>query len=294
MDMSSSQPLSAPPLRVRFAPVYWEPMPGSGERICAILLIAPVAESAQLISPAAHVVISARRLRAMLGLERGASASGILRETADYMTRRLHVSTELEDCTPPFRHFSVGAIRSLRAFTAEQALDAAVRMTSTFGSTDDLLDEVTETSNHSTATTREFLSRVQSSFAPADDERRKRFMQRVTAGAGEVVIDYAYNGNLVQFASAPVTERQSLNMKREAESKMLETLTVLRTVLDQNGTSRLFINTAQLHAGGISGSSLDLANMAMAHYRAMAGVHGFQILEVASYDDAVHALQSLA
>lgn len=294
MDITRSQNLTPPGIIAHYAPVYWEPLPGSGERICAIVLLAPEPNSQILISPGAHVVINAKRLRAMLGVERGSSAAGILKEAADFMTRRLLVSANLQEALPPFKHFTVGRARQVRGFTAEQVLDAAVHMVSAFGSTDDLLDELTENNNHSTATTREFLARVQTAFAPSDDERRKRFLRKVDTAAGEVTIDYVFNRHLVQFATAPISDRQAHNMRREAEAKMLETLTVRQTVMQNQADSRLLINTAPIMVGGLSNEALDLAHATMAHYASMADIHGFLTTEVSSHEDAVHALMALA
>lgn len=293
MDITHAKTLTTPAIKARFAPVLWEPMPGSGERICAIVLLVPEPDTTLMLTPAAHVVVNVRRLKAMLGAERGESAAGILQHAAEFMTRRLYVDADLEGCMPPFKGFHVGASRRVKGFTPEQVLDTAVRLVSAFGNADDLLDEGLLENNHSTATTREFLARVQTAFAPHDDERRKRFLQRVDTNAGSVTIDYVHKANLVQFATAPVTERQAQNMRREAEAKMLETMTVRATVMENNAKSRLIINTAPLFVGGISSGSQDTAMAAMAHYASIAKVHGFETTEVSNHEQAVHALLAL-
>ena len=134
MVRTMSPPAAARPLvRAQFAPVFWEPLPGSGERVAAIILVAPDLESSALLAPAAHVVLNARRLRAMLGAQRGDSALGILNETARFMTERLAAGDDIRQCKPLFRHFTVGAVRQVRGFTPEQALDAAVQSVAAFG-----------------------------------------------------------------------------------------------------------------------------------------------------------------
>lgn len=293
MDISRAQTLTPPAIRALYAPVYWEPLPGSGERICAIVLIAPDDNSTRLLSPGAHVVVNARRLKAMLGSERGESALGILNQAAQFMGRSLYVGCSLEECTAPFKHFSTGTARRARGFTAEQILDTAVRSVAAFGSTEDLLEDFVESANHSTATTREFLQRVQTAFAPAEDARRRRFLRPVSTAAGDVTIDYVYEKHLVQFATAPLTIRQAQNMRREAESKMLETLTVQRTVMDNQGAAKLIINTAQLYTGALSNDAHQIAQASIAHYDAMAALHGFGTMQVSTHEDAVLALNAL-
>lgn len=293
MDITRTQYLAPPTVRARFAPVFWEPLPGSGERVCAIVLLAPELDSTLMLTPAAYVVINGRRLKAMLGVERGESAMGILNQAAEFMTQRLLVDPDLEACAPLFRNFSVGTVRSVKGFSVEQVLDAAVRVCSSFGSADELLDEVQSENNHSTATTREFLQRVQTAFAPADDERRQRFLRRVTLASSEVVIDYVHQQHLVQFATAPITERQAINMKREAEAKLFETISVQKTVLQQQAKPLLLINTAPLHGGLYPPGGQDVAQRTMAHYAAIAELHDFDLQEVASHDEAVHVLMDL-
>lgn len=293
MDISRAVSLTAPTIRAQFAPVYWEPLAGSGERICAIVLIVPDELSPRLLSPAAHVVINGRRLRAMLGTERGTSALGILTQAAQFMGRTLYAGGALETCVAPFKNFTTGAARKVRGFTAEQILDAAVHTVSAFGSTEDLVDELLDHSNHSTASTREFLQRVQTAFAPADDVRRKRFLRPVETSAGPVTIDYVFERHLVQFVSAPTSERQAQNMRREADSKVLESMTVQRTIMNNQAVAKLIINTAPLHTGGLSEEASRTAHAAMAHYDGMAGLYGFGTIQVSTHEDAVVALASL-
>lgn len=293
MDVSRATEIKLPSVRAKYAPVYWEPLTGSGERICAIVLVAPELGTSTMLTPAAHVIINARRLRAMLGAERAESVQGILAQAADFMRQRLFAGADISECSPPFHGFTVGRERRARGFTAEQVLDAAVRTVSAFGSADDLLEEAGELANHSTATTREFLARVQTAFAPADDARRQRFLRPVHTHVGDITIDYVHERNLVQFASAPTTPRQAQNMRREAESKILETLTVQRTVMEGQGRPVLVVNRMPLLLGGASDAAMDLASSAMAHYARTAKLYGLTTAEAGSHEEAVRILASL-
>jgi hypothetical protein len=298
MDISHAKTLTAPPIRALAAPVYWEPLPGSGERVCAMILLAPEIDTSVMLTPAAHVVINPRRLRQMLGAERGESARGILAYAAEFMTRRLHADSELAACTPPFSGLSVGSVKLVKGFTTEQVLDAAVHSMAVFGSAQDLIDEGATDAFNSTATTREFLARVQTAFAPANDERRQRFLKRVpTIGSDTVTIDYAHNGHLVQFASAPTTERQWHNMRREGEAKMLQALTVQQLLADKRTESNfkpcLMVNVSPLFTDDQRITHLNISREGMAHYQAIAKLHRFELTEVQSHEAAVHALMAL-
>jgi len=273
--------------------VYWEPLPGSGERFCAIVIICPDQNSRTLLAPTAHVVISARRLRTMLGAERGGSAYGILAEAATFMTRRLHAGAHISETQPPFRNFALGPSRAVRGFTPEQVVDTAVRLFSAFGNVDDVLEDAVEVVNHSTATTRAFLERVQTSFAPHGDEKRKRFLKSVPTSAGVFTLDYAFNQHLVQFVSAPLTERQALNMRREAESKILEGLSVQKTVMQGQGALRLIINTTPLYTGALSQGANSFAEKTLSHYHSLAKLYHLDTAEASSHEIAAITLATL-
>lgn len=290
-------PLAAarPLVRAQFAPVFWEPLPGSGERVAAIILVAPDIESSALLAPAAHVVLNARRLRAMLGAQRGDSALGILNETARFMTERLAAGEDIQQCKPLFRHFTVGPVRQVRGFTPEQALDAAVQSVAAFGTAEDIIEDMITTPNSATVTTREFLQRVQVAFAPADDDRRKRFGRQVSTKVGDFTIDYVPLRNFVQFATAPVTERQEPYMRREAEAKILELITVKQTFEEMLTAPALVINTAPLAAlaGAGDEEGPKVAERTLAFYRGLSEAHHVALVEVSSHEEAVLTLGML-
>lgn len=293
MDPQRVPPLNAPAVRAHFAPVYWEPLPRSRERFVGTLLIVPDPSSTTLLMPGAHVVIGARRLRAMLGTERGNSAHGILKLNAEHMTRQLLAGCAPEECAPLFKGFSVGSVRSARGFTAEQVLDVAVSLVSAFGSAEDVAEEIGEAANHSTATTREFLQRVQTAFAPADDTRRKRFGHSVAIDGSKVTIDYAHRNLLVQFTSTTTSERQAQNMRREADAKILEALTVRQQVMGGQANAHLIINTAPLLTTPESEAQHAIASDTLAHLHAMAKVHSISTVEARSHEEAALLLGAL-
>ena len=297
MELSLSKSLAAPPIRALAAPVYWQPTPGSHERICAMILLAPELSTSVMLTPAAHVIITPRRLRQLLGNERGDSAAGILGFAAEFMTRRLHADSELSACLPPFAGFQVGKVKLVKGFTTEQVLDAAVRGFSIFGDAQNLLEDASPQMGNSTRTTREFLTRVQTAFAPSDDARRARFMRQVQVGEQSVTIDYAHNAHLVQFASAPTTDRQLQNMRREGEAKILEALTVQKSIGQQdesvNFQPRLIINTSPFFSVEQSPEAQDIERKGVAHYHAVAKLHNVATAEAANHEAAANALLAL-
>jgi hypothetical protein len=282
---------SDPRVRVWELTWHWEPEPGSGERISALLSFQPHPSSATLLSPAAHVLLPRTRLVAMLGRGRGDSAHGILRAAAEYMTQRLAAGAAVEECAPPFQGFFRGALRQALGFNTDQLVDAAVRGASAFGHPDEIIEELVVESNHSTETTREFLARVQTSMAPPNDEKRKRFNHRVSLAGAAMTIDYAHQRHLVQFATAPLTERQQQNMLREAKAKLFEAQGVAKHLMQDQGKQTLVVNTSALW--GMSGAGLDIAHATLIQFKQLAALADAETVEAPSHEEAVHILSAL-
>jgi hypothetical protein len=269
----------------------WEPEPGTGERIAALISFQPDPSSEMILSPGTYVLLPKTRLGAMMGRVRAESAYGILKAAADFMTHRLLVGATIDECAPPFQGFQRGAIRQVLAFNADQLIDAAVRGASSFGHSDEIVDELVVEPNHSTETTRAFLERVKTSMAPKGDERRSRFGKRIQFNGANMTIDYAHQKNLVQFVSTPRTDRQQQNMLREAKAKLFEAAGVAKYLFDSQGQQILVVNTSVLHEDSKAG--LDVASATLEQFRQLAGLNGTRTVEAPSHVDAVRALSEL-
>lgn len=294
MDISFAR-VAGPPLRARFAPIYWEPLQGSAEQITTLIAIQPELDVGVLLAPAAHIVIPAKRLKAMLGAARGESAFGILREVEQFLTLRLASGLQLEELRAPFQGFTVGAAKRVRGFSVEQLITAAVQMVSSLGSAEEVLeDAIIATDGNATPTTREFLARVLTAFSGDDLDRRGRFHKALRVGDAsetDVRVDYAHEKWLVQFASLPSTEKQAVNMSREAESKLFEVITA-RKWIDAATSPILLINESSLHTG--SEEARKLAAGASVRFRNIARLHDVEPVLVKSKEEAVARLETLA
>lgn len=291
MDISFAK-LERPPLRARFAPVFWEPLQGSLERITVIIAIEPDVQSTQYLSPAAHVVLPSKRLRAMFGSARAESAVGILREVEAFMTKRLATGLSLEEIDAPFAGFIVGDARTVRGFSTDQMISAAVQMVSAMGAPDEIIEDATAVSGRlTTPTTREFLQRVQSAFVGDDKDRRGRFAKSVVdyKTLTDVTVDYAHHKWLVQFASLPATPKQANNMAREAESKLLELLSA-RQFIEAATHPILMINRQSLSLA--DPEAIKLARQVCDRFFRLAKLHGIEPVPVDDRDQAVQWLES--
>jgi hypothetical protein len=294
MDFTHAPTLTAPSIVAMAAPVYWRVREGGAERLTALLCIVPEEGSSTLLSPGAHTVLSEKRLRALLGSERGGSAHGILRACAEFMTQRLAAGLPLEEVKPLFRGFEVGATIKVRGFSVEQLLDAAVRSLSAFGSSAELVDEVAIAPNHSTPTTRSFLDRVQRVVAARAPDLSKHFgpTLKLPDGSTEIVVDFARNRHLVQFASLPGSRGQVANMKREYDSKLLGAITA-RSHVTAMTEPLIVVNVQALRGAGDDEQVRTTAQQTLASFGALAKLHQVDLREADTEEEAAGLLEGL-
>jgi len=291
MDISFTN-LTKPRLEARFCPIYWEPQAGAHDRITSLVAVLPTLESSGHFAPAAHCILSVQKLRAMLGTVRGNSAHGILSEVAVFMTQQLSAGLDLEELSAPFTGFSIGEPGTVRGFSAEQLLTAAVQMVSTLGSAEEFIeDTIPVDSRATTATTREFLKNVRMAFANDVEDRKKRFHRKYApAGSPEITLDYQHNDLLVQFASLPATAHQLSYMNREAESKLFEILTARTTI--HAPTKPLLIVNSQALTLPTSDSRL-LAKITLDRFKGLAEAHNVATFVAQDEQAAVRELEKL-
>lgn len=252
---STSNSLSSPPPYVaRYAPVFWEPNPGAGERFVSVIAIAPEFGLDGLLGVGAHTVLTAPKLRAMLGPDRALSALGILDQTASLLTDQLVRGAPLEAIRVPFAGFTIGEVRRVRARSLEQMLDAVVRSVSAVASPDAITGAPDEDAvGRATYRTARFLKKLRTEFAGNDRGRRARFEQRMPGpdGLPDITVDYAFERWIVQVTSLPGTKQQVAATDREAKAKMLELDMAQRRMTDDRNTSEalLIVNAAEMLEG---------------------------------------------
>jgi hypothetical protein len=217
--------VGAPPFVARYRPVMWEPVPGTGERLVALVAVQAHESTEQAVAPGTYNIISDQRLRQLLGRQRGAGAAGILKQSAEFMTQRQQAGLPLEDLRPLFRGFEIGPVMVARAYSVQQLLDAAVRSVSAFGSADEMIEEeeARQSPRHMVRTA-EFLTQLRRIFTANSKDLSSRFDVPLH-GPGDVpsvVIDYADGALAVQVTSLPSTAKQAEHTEREAQSKMFE------------------------------------------------------------------------
>ena len=292
MDLTLSK-LSKPDLLMNFVPIYWEPYPGTGERVVALVATKPAHNSSKTTTPKAYPVLPEKRLIAMLGKTRGISAHAIMSEAAISLTNRLEAGMELHEALPPFEGFSTGVVRRSSGWTLKQLLESAVRSVSAFGSTEELFPDEPEIAHH-TATTREFLNKIQkSSFGVRMKERfnNKLKVSLIDSASPEITIDYCHNSLIVQATSLPSNTYQQLGLKQEGESKLLE-MTNLRRHTQNDWQPKLLLNIEALDSS-MSEESISLAKNALSSIAYFAKSENVEVIKINSADEAIETLEAL-
>lgn len=255
VDVSNPKPkaFASPPCVARYAPVFWEPIAGTGERVVALVAMEPHESSLQSLTAGTYSVIQPARLRAMLGRQRGAAAQGVLREAAEFMSSRQRAGLPLSELRAPFHGFSVGPTFVARGFSIEQLLDAAVRSVTAFGTADEMIDEEeARAAPRHTLKTAAFLGLLKRSLSADDENLRDRFERKLIlpGDVPEVTVDYAFERWIVQVTSLPATQKQAVNAQREAQSKLLE-LEIARRAMEGNAVAPvLLVNEDALSPSG--------------------------------------------
>lgn len=291
MDMSHSG-LSRPPIVVDFAPIFWEPFRGTGERVVALIAMKPNEASSSVAKTNVYVSLPYKRLTAMLGQSRGASAFGILQQAAALLANRLEAGLELHDATPPFEGFSVGLVRRSSGWSMKQVLHAAVNSVSAFGSSEEMIADEPDDSRH-VVTTKNFINSLKTRVIAFDKSRKDRFHRRMSLnGSPDITIDYAYQALLVQITSLPASKQQEFLLHREAESKLAELSVAIRQFSPNRTIPKLFVNT-EIFNKNTSSDELKMADESLKRARYFAEMFDTEVVTVESPAEAAEVLTSL-
>lgn len=295
IDKLIAQSLTTPPnLVARYRAVLWEPLPGTGERVAALVSVEPTSGATDELLAGTYPVLKPERLRAIFGRRRGDAAAGVIRECAAFMTSRQLAGVPLEQVAPLFSGFILGPILQARAYGIEQLLDAAVRTVSSIGSADEILVETDSNRPGLTRRTADFLREVRRVFSDGDDLLQRRFHVRLQReqSAPEVWVDYAAGHRVVQAASVPGSAKQASPAELELKSKLLD-LEVVRDEFSGNRFEPMVLLNVRSLEEPASEDALKLAKRAHEQFRRYADWAKFEMLEVSSPDAAAHALERL-
>lgn len=285
-----------PPCVARYSSVFWEPLPGTGERIVALVAVEMHEASSEVLTAGTYCVLPQDRLRSMLGRQRGTAAFGILKQAAEYMTRRQQAGIPISKLDAPFHGFVVGPASVARGYNVEQLLDSAVRSVSAFGRADDLMDEEdSRVQPRHTVKTAEFLKTLKRTVAGDDESVKARFEKALQPNEDLPVltVDYAWHQWMVQATSLPATPKQASHSQREAQSKLFE-IEMLRRHMGGNKISPVLLVNSDVLTVTLSESAEVEAKSMLDRLKRLAHTNDLELIEASSVFEAADIVNALA
>ena len=299
--MADGKPLLAelvsfkpPTLTARYAPVMWEPVAGTGEKIVALICVEPHGPNQLHIDRATYPVLSQERLRQLLGRQRAASATGVLEACASFMTERQRHGSPIVELRPLFQSFTVGPAMVARANSVPQLLDAAVRSVSAFGSAEQIAGTTRPEALRHTIRTAEFLRAIKTTLSSSDSRYENSFDVPLTlAGVEDITIDFAAGPLLVQMTSLAATKRQADRTKQEVQSKIFE-LDLARREMSEAGVQPALLINMDAMSASPSSEPYEWAARTHERVKRVAEASGVRMFEAPSILSAVEWLGDAA
>jgi hypothetical protein len=290
MDMTRSN-LAKPTLIVNYVPIFWEPLPGTGEKLIAMIAVTPNEATQQLTQPKTYITLPLKRLINLLGHSKGTSAFGILQQAALFLSERLEAGLQLEEAIPPFFGFSLGKVKRSSGWSITQVLHAAVSSVSALGTSEEMIVEEFEDAPH-IANTRTFLNNVKHRISSVDKSLEARFNKRLQLpDLPEITIDYSHENLLVQVASLPISSKHAPYAIREAESKLFQMDLAASEMKSVKVQPKLLINAeSTLHYK--SETDTALANEFLKRFQIFAQKKNTEIFTADSTESAAHFLET--
>lgn len=232
----------------------------------------------------------------MLGRQRGNSAFGVLRQTAEYMTMRQQAGLPISELDAPFHGFTVGPAFVARGYNIDQLLDSAVRSVSAFGKADDLVEEEEDRQlPRHTVKTAEFLKTMKRTLAGDNEEVKARFEKvlRPNSELPALTVDYAWRQWMVQATSLPATPKQAIHSQREAQSKLFE-IDMIRRHMEGNSISPILLVNSDVLTMGANDIAIKEADAMLDRLRRLAHSNHLELVEASSAYEAASFVSALA
>lgn len=242
-----------------------------------------------------HCVLSAERLKGLLGRQRGTASNGLLQQVAEFMSSNQSAGLPLADLEAPFHGFVVAPTMTCRGYDLDQLLNAAVRSVSAFANADAMIeDEATAETPRSTVKTAEFLKSLKRHVAGDDPGVRARFEKkfRPEKSPFDLSVDYAFNRWVVQVTSLPATERQAHHALREAQSKLFE-IDLLRESMEGNALSPILLVNEDVLIHNPSDQALVHARRMLDRLSALSKFRSVELVQVATPEEGAERVIAL-
>lgn len=291
MAMTADLRMFPPPpaLQARWAPLYIEPMHGSGERI--VVAIAAVDDRGAF---CVHATLTERVLRCMYG-DQAETLNGLIDLSLDVLQSYLATGGALESWLPPFRSCHLGKCRSAMGSDLEQVARSGAVLTSSLAAK--LADYSVEQSSETAGTgldVERWVQQIRERVCAQRPQLDARFNGEILARTGASPTRIGYLGaNIAANFDMLIPGSNLSNRRFRSKSRLLD-LQILKDQVDSSLLPRasyeLLLWIPEKDSPGFSQRQLDAAHGALSELQAFADNHS---LTVQSYHRADEAAQRI-
>lgn len=279
---------AVPGLRASWAPLYIEPMDGSGERI-AVAVVAVDGQGAFHV----HPTLSLRVINCMYG--QGAAAfEGVVDFAIDVLQGHLATGGSLNDWVPPFRSCHLGNIRNAVGRDLEHvALSGAALTSSLSGSGIAEAAKRVDENGEVALDVDRWLQQIRDKVRAQTPHLDARFNGEVVVKAGASATRIGYLGERIAANFDMLVPGPNLSNKRFRAKSRLVDLQILKDQLDMFATRNayeLMLWIPEKDSPGYSQRQLDSAHSALSEIVAFADEHELRVRPFHRADEAAQRI----
>ncbi|MEN5290866.1 hypothetical protein [Stenotrophomonas lactitubi] len=277
-----------PNVQAMWAPLYIEPMHGSGERI----VIATVAVDG---SGAFHVhaTLSGRVLQCMYG-DRAEVLDGLIGLAVDVLQAYLATGGALDSWVPPFRSCHLGSCRTAMGADLEQIARSGAILTSSLAAK--LAESSVEQTSESVGTGLDidrWVQQIRDRVCAQSPHLDARFNGEVVVRKGAAPTRIGYLGERIAANFDMLIPGSNLSTRRIRSKSRLVDLQILKDQLDvlaPRTTYELLLWIPDKDSPGYSQRQLDAAHGALSELEAFADEHSLMVRPYSRAEDAAQRI----
>lgn len=277
-----------PDIQAKWAPLYIEPMHGSGERI--VVATAAVDDSGSFY---VHATLSQRVLQCMYG-DRAEVLDGLINLALDVLQAYLATGGSLESWVPPFRSCHLGTCRTAMGSSLEHVARSGAALTSSL--TAKLSDYSFEQSQESVGTGLDvdrWVQQIRERVCVQNPHLDARFNGEILVRPGASPTKIGYLGGSIAANFDMLIPGSNLSNRRFRSKSRLLDLQILKDQVDHllpRTSYELLLWIPERDSPGFSPRQLDAAHGALSELQAFADDHS---LMVRPYHRAEEAAQRI-
>jgi hypothetical protein len=285
-------------VKVRYAPIIWEPLQNTGERFVTLIAFQPISmpscdDYSARCKPEVLISVRKQTLPLITGGAKSGLAASMLETARDFIAEQLEHGISLEDIELPFEGFFRGSTRVAVGSSKESVLSTAIATCTVLSDGPDSWRDDERADETVSASTRSFIRLVKGPFVAKDPTRKDRFKHRVDLHNGPTVsLDYAYRHWMIQMTSLPGSVQQTSIVQRESESKLLQLEAIREEFKDNPVQTQLIVNRNTVFEKRRSSELVQLRDDALARVKYFAKRSDTQVVIAENADEGQGLLEA--